>query len=429
MIVCARWASALPEGLVKQTCSISTSLWWWCVGFPFICFPFIYIHTRTSAYSHVHTALGHTHVSCDRTGVSSEFFVCSLSRCHTQTHHTCVFLHVCVCSLLLLRICTRTRCVGFVWVEKVENNDGFSCLSGRSRQDVRECVRVFVSLRCSDALTHKGKHFLLLYFAVLATPSFISLKISVRFIALYYTWCCTLYRSYDFDGGLNKQNSVWNRTSRKHSDDCFCLHTTYMPHDYAFFKYKMEFVVIATLNVHMTVRADISHSFICYNVARPNRVAGCKALPKDSHSITLIYRGAVRPFHSLFLSSVSPSSHCPPQLPNKKVQNPCSPISISKGEVSPRELRRENFLIIMTRIILVLFDKAEFAWGLIELFFIGFALVLSIRSSTDCKSLYHRRFFSAFRCQNCDAVLCTILIWRTGLGTQHNSVYFPFVPY
>lgn len=130
----------------------------------------LHTHMPQRVFSCTCCTRAHAHVSCDRTGVSSEFFVCSLSRCHTQTHHTRVFLYVCVCSLLLLRICTHSRCVGFVWVEKVENNDGFSCLSGRSRQDVCECV--FVSLRCSDALIHKGKHFLL--FAVLATPSVIS---------------------------------------------------------------------------------------------------------------------------------------------------------------------------------------------------------------------------------------------------------------
>lgn len=182
---------------------------------------------------------------------------------------------------------------------------------------------------------------------------------------------------------LKQQNSAWNLTPRNHSSDCLCLHTTYMPHDHAFLKYKMEFYYgnllwlnynwyifhlypLSILNIPMTVRADISHSFIYHNVARPNHVAGCKALPKDPHSITLIYRGAVWPFRSLFLPSVSPSSHCPPQLPSGNVPNPCSPISISKVRYHHGSYWREIFVIIMTRIILVLFDK--FDWGLIELF-------------------------------------------------------------
>lgn len=181
----------------------------------------------------------------------------------------------------------------------------------------------------------------------------------------------------------------------------------------------IHFSSLYILNVHMTVRADISHSFIYHNVARPNHVGSCKALPKDPHSITLIYRGAVWPFRSLFLSSVSPSSHCPSQLPSGNVPNPCSPISISKGEVSPRELLVGNFRNYYDK------DNISSVWqGWVWLrfnwaIFIGFTLVLSVRSSTNCKSLYQRRFFSAFRCrcQNCEEVLCTILIWRTGLVT------------
>lgn len=154
----------------------------------------------------------------------------------------------------------------------------------------------------------------------------------------------------------------------------------------------IHFSSLSILNVPVTVRADISHSFIYHNVARPNHFAGCKALPKDPHSITLVYRGAVWPFRSLFLSSVSPSSHCPPQLPSGNVPNPYSPISISKGEVSPRELLVGNY-----------YDKdnissvwqvwLRFNWAI----FIGFTLVLSVRSSTNSKSLYQRRFFFSFQ--------------------------------
>lgn len=115
-----------------------------------ICFPIIYIHTCTSVQIHVHTCTqAHAHVSCDHTGVSSEFFVCSLSRCHTR-----VFLYVCVRSLLLLHICTHTHthaawalCGWRKWRTMMGS---LVCLVA-----CRTCVYVCVCLQCSDAFTQR----------------------------------------------------------------------------------------------------------------------------------------------------------------------------------------------------------------------------------------------------------------------------------
>ncbi len=119
---------------------------------------------------------------------------------------------------------------------------------------------------------------------------------------------------------------------------------------------------------HLTVRVDISHSLISHNVPRPNHVAGCKALPKDhipSHSFT---EG---------LSGLSALSFSPPFLPPLIVLLSClTETCWIRARLFPyQKMRyhhgshwREMFVIIMTRIILVLFDKAEFDLGLIELF-------------------------------------------------------------
>lgn len=142
MIVCVRWASALPEGLVKQTCSISTSLWWWCVGFPFICFPFIYIHTCTSVYFHVHTALGHTH-TCHVTALESPLSsLCAASHAVTLRHTThacsCMCVYVLCCSCVSAHTLAAWALCG--WRKWRTMMGSLVCLVAR----VRTCVNVYV---------------------------------------------------------------------------------------------------------------------------------------------------------------------------------------------------------------------------------------------------------------------------------------------
>ncbi len=161
----------------------------------------------------------------------------------------------------------------------------------------------------------------------------------------------------------------------------------------------------------------LEHSFISHNMPRPNHVAGCKALPEDhipSHSFT---EG---------LSGLSALSFSPPFLPPLIVLLGCLTetcwiraclFPYQKVRYHHGSYWREIFIIIMTRNILVLFDNSEFNWAI----FIGYTVVLSVRSSTNHKRHYQKSFFqlsdaSSRIAFNCEEVLCTILIRRTGLG-------------
>jgi len=123
----------------------------------------LYIHTTRCVYSfplHLHEHTQQHAFSCTylhsgtRSRVMWPALESPLSSLCSASHAVTLRHTMCGCSLLLRHICTHThtRCVGFVWVEKVENNDGFSCLSGRSHQDV--CVRAPVCLWVSSVLMH-----------------------------------------------------------------------------------------------------------------------------------------------------------------------------------------------------------------------------------------------------------------------------------
>lgn len=137
---------------------------------------------------HVHAcAQARAHASCDRTGVSLEFFVLSLSHCHTP--HTCMR----VCSLLLPHICThahthtlthrlRGLCVGGEsgeqwWVLVSVWSPVWGCV----------CTPVHVSVWGSPSVIRldKGKHFILIVLLLVFSHSFI--------FALFWHAACGLW--------------------------------------------------------------------------------------------------------------------------------------------------------------------------------------------------------------------------------------------
>ncbi len=118
----------------------------------------LHAHTQQCAYSCTYLLSGtHTHLSCDRTGVSSEFFVCSLSCCHTQTHHThacsCMCVYVLCCSCISAHTLAAWALCG--WRKWRTMMGSLVCLVARVRMCVCVCMCVFVSLQCSDALTQR----------------------------------------------------------------------------------------------------------------------------------------------------------------------------------------------------------------------------------------------------------------------------------
>lgn len=164
---------------------------------------------------------------------------------------------------------------------------------------------------------------------------------------------------------IKQQNSVWIHTSGNDSNGCLCLHTTHMPHDHAFLKYKMEYYIyhgnllwmnynwsiclLHPLSMHVWLLEQTSriHSFpiMCQDRTMSPTV---KRFPKTTFHHTHLPRGCLAFPLSLSLLSFS--------LP-----------SLSSSAAWWK--RTESVLAyFMTRIILVLFDKAELDWGLIELF-------------------------------------------------------------
>lgn len=161
--MCVRWASALPEGLVKQTCSISTLCGVCRVSlhlFPLHLHAHMHQHAFSCTYLHSGTRTRVMWPALE-SPLSS---LCAASHAVTLRHTTHACSSMCVYVLCCSCISAHTLAAWALcgWRKWRTMMGSLVCLVACTRT----CVRAPVCLWISDALTHEGKHFLLLYFAV-----------------------------------------------------------------------------------------------------------------------------------------------------------------------------------------------------------------------------------------------------------------------